>query len=714
MRVLSAVLALVMVLSTLVVFPLTVHAETTVWDGTSQAKPAGSGTEADPYLIANGANLAWMSENANLPQNPATKPYYKQTADIDLGGHTFKSIGWQFSDTHHGALAFYGNYDGCGFKISNAKVINKRTDHAKYYKPDALAAMRYNYDVIGTTGLFGAVHESTLKNINLVNIQVGTYNPDGATINDVYSTNYAGGLVGAARNTTIENCTIDSTSSVYGGWGAGGIIGLARTNVTITRCSNNATVIADLFAGGIVGVGHTLNVSYCINNGKVMVDNRGHAGQNLQVGGICAIIDVGTDAINSADIVETFKYCLNGEDAVLWTASNQTDFKSYQGGILGVQNNATNKYLFSYCYNLATNTDSNPEPFKSMRPVDNGGRIKQGAICGQVTVNADKATMEYCRSVNAIRYTVEGDLASTYYKNAVDLQNENTANLLAGLVAGNGDSGDVKYWTATGNVYGATAADIKSSKEYLDIVSGSYSADEEGTGAVYRGHQASLVANDGTYDIRLIATIDSLDYEEVGFEIDLVATGLNVTDHKQACEYVYTSLIGKADGITYTYTPEEMGGKYLMALALENFTKDMGTVAITVKPYWVTEGTTNYGAAYVVTYNGGAYVSQAALATELSLEDYSIVLSSESTVSGERYAAVNLQKNLKAASGVTLPIETAAACSNEKQIAFVNVAGMDGYAVRMDGEKLLIEGNDLFDFQDALTYLNSFSVKKNS
>ncbi len=629
MRMLSAVLALVMVLSTLVVFPMTANAETEsfheVWDGSKKTPPKGEGTEAEPYLIANGENLAWMADN--IPQNPATPIYYKQTADIDLGGHDFKVIGWQFVDKGDNAAAFYGNYNGCGFKISNAKIAQYKS-HGLYYGADSVAAMAYFYGNSGvnTYGLFGAIHESTIENVHLVNIQVGDYNPEKTSVAEVYSTNYAGALVGAARNSTIKNCSVDSTSRVYGGWAAGGIVGLARTNVTVIGCTNYATVIADLYAGGIIGRGHGLNVSYCVNNGKIMVDNRGHAGYNIYAGGICGTID-STVPADFDEIVETFEYCLNGENAQIWSTSTQNDYISRQGGILGMQkeanagvNVANHKYLFSHCYNLATNTTENPAPFKSTQPTGNSKRVQQGAICAQVVVNKDNATMEYCQSVALNRIIVEGDINKTTDFISNESIKLNSTYALAGLVNANGDAGGENYWNNTQistNKYGETAANIKASADYQAIISATnYTPGvtvPETNGVVYRGHQRSSALTDSTYDIRLVATVDSLDYEEVGFKFSISGTGIEVTDQQFSCTKVYSSLTGKDDGITKTYTAEALGGTYLMALALEGFTADMGQITVTVTPYWIEAGETDatLGTSYQVVYNAaGELVTQ--------------------------------------------------------------------------------------------------------
>ena len=67
-KLLSAVLALVMLLSTMAVLSVATSAALTdsaAWDGNAQGtQPAGEGTESSPWKIESAANLAWVSFNA--------------------------------------------------------------------------------------------------------------------------------------------------------------------------------------------------------------------------------------------------------------------------------------------------------------------------------------------------------------------------------------------------------------------------------------------------------------------------------------------------------------------------------------------------------------------------------------------------------------------------------------------------------------------------
>lgn len=113
--------------------------------------------------------------------------------------------------------------------------------------------------------------------------------------------------------------------------------------------------------------------------------------------------------------------------------------------------------------------------------------------------------------------------------------------------------------------------------------------------------------NQEAYSIRFIGVVNSLEYNEVGFEISTTANA-GITGGR--CEKLYTSVVGDGDD----YTASELGGNYIFAYAIKDIPTSVGTVTFTVKPYVVKDSVTYYGTAYTVTYNAGSYVSSSAIA----------------------------------------------------------------------------------------------------
>ncbi len=130
--------------------------------------------------------------------------------------------------------------------------------------------------------MFGYTLGANIKNLKLTNSSI---------IGGVL----VGGIVGSCGGTTIENCMIDSTTTIKGvrknqyGTYVGGIVGndeaskIIDRKVSIIKCINKGTVYGvDQYVGGIIGV-LTANIEECINVGNV-------SGGAADVGGIAGYI----------------------------------------------------------------------------------------------------------------------------------------------------------------------------------------------------------------------------------------------------------------------------------------------------------------------------------------------------------------------------------------------------------------------------------------
>jgi hypothetical protein len=75
--------------------------------------PSGSGTEADPYLIASFENLLWVSEHSE-----SWASYFMQTADIDASASSTLNGGYGFFPIGYAGYNFTGTYLGQKHTIS--------------------------------------------------------------------------------------------------------------------------------------------------------------------------------------------------------------------------------------------------------------------------------------------------------------------------------------------------------------------------------------------------------------------------------------------------------------------------------------------------------------------------------------------------------------------------------------------------------------------
>lgn len=132
------------------------------WTGDFSTSLAGSGTEADPYLIQSAADLAYFGTLVAGGES-FTGQYIELTADINMGGKDvvdangkllFYPIGVNVSGSSDEIYPFCGTFNGGGHTISN--VYQNTWMLAGHYD-----AGYYNEAM----GLFGLIDGGTVKNI---------------------------------------------------------------------------------------------------------------------------------------------------------------------------------------------------------------------------------------------------------------------------------------------------------------------------------------------------------------------------------------------------------------------------------------------------------------------------------------------------------------------------------------------------------------------
>ena len=125
-RIIALIMAILMGVSAIGMIAMYVAAET--YDGTSvSASLSGAGTEADPYLISNGADLAYFAAN------PVDGASYKLVNDIVWssyvkGAEVPAASNWT-------PIVFNGNFDGNGKTVSGLCVISD-ADYVGFVIPD--------------------------------------------------------------------------------------------------------------------------------------------------------------------------------------------------------------------------------------------------------------------------------------------------------------------------------------------------------------------------------------------------------------------------------------------------------------------------------------------------------------------------------------------------------------------------------------------------
>lgn len=283
-RILGLLLAVVLCLS---LMPMTVLAADGAWDGRiATAFAGGTGTESDPYQIADGAQLAYLASEVNQGQAYETS-YFVLTADIDLGNQNWTPIGNSFSDAlleGSNYRIFAGNFDGNGYTISNVSIGSETAP--------------LEADVFG---LFGAT-AGKISNLNLDTVSIHGIAKI-ASIGAVIG--FAGGLVGYSGG-YIENChvtglTMDMSapSNVYAAaYCVGGLVGVLDETQLINECGVSGSITEKAGKGSIGGLigelGKAAKITYSRSDVTVNVKADSRGGAN--VGGFIGKGNGKTDA----------------------------------------------------------------------------------------------------------------------------------------------------------------------------------------------------------------------------------------------------------------------------------------------------------------------------------------------------------------------------------------------------------------------------------
>lgn len=245
------------------------------WDGTvADGFAGGTGTQADPYQISNGEELAYLSAQV-ASGNAFAGKYVTLAANLDMGNVAFTPIG---SD----ARRFAGSFDGAYHTIDNL-LVSQTTDYA---------------------GLFGCL--DTGAAVRRLTVR-----------GSISGRGYVGGIAGQADSATIEACanyaTVTGTSRNVGGI-VGRLNGKSAARSTVLRCANFGTISngTNNFSAGIVGTAYYTTLSECYNVGSA-TGNR--------VGGILGQTDSNT----------TVTSCYNAGAITLAAAGNY----NYAGSLIG-------------------------------------------------------------------------------------------------------------------------------------------------------------------------------------------------------------------------------------------------------------------------------------------------------------------------------------------------------------------------------------------
>lgn len=551
---------------------------------------------------------------------------------------------------------FKGTFDGGNKTITVSTAANKlfdKLENATVQNLNIAGSVELKFTTNNTTWGFltgAAVGTLTVTNChNKASANNSLVDGNGAVMNGWIA---CGAFVGDSNKAaiTFTNCSNEGniTSLTKNNGYAGGFIGRSLGGAVFTNCKNKGDITANICGGGFIAQSNTTSVSFVnsSNEGKVI------GGQ--YAGGFVG--DLRKDS--------SFTNCQNTAD-VLSNALPSATTMTGAGGFAGrVDGNAPLHKIVNCvnsgnvsCEMASANTGYNGCAgglfgwFQAKIEVDGfwntgviSGAYAAGGLLGGYAQYMDNAVskIENCIFAGDVK-SVQGKDAKLLgavlgffgsAKSGCTTTIDNCYIVSETLAA----IGGVTVWAnvtkGSGTVVKLGATELKQSATMAEFVTAietewiktAKKADfstaqkalvaqkltESRTLAIsYEGVQCRASTN-GFMDVRFIASLKSIEYANLGYEIVRFDSAFLPGSIKTESKTVYRSInaLG-ADGVQTTYTAEQFNGEYLAALTLTNVPTDRD-VTFVIRPY-VTDkvsGEPIYGTSFTVSFHNGTLQAQ--------------------------------------------------------------------------------------------------------
>lgn len=300
--------------------------------------PSGSGTEGDPFLIADYEDLKVVGTDS---LTYSLNSVYRLTADIDASPSTTEHGDSGFVPIGTYSLPFRGTFHGAGYVINNIMINRPNTDYI---------------------GLFGSIDAGKIDSLGLYDISVTGKNMVGGLagrVNGTVSKSYVtgsisgdigvGGLAGGNQYGILNGCY--ASSSVSGDDFVGGFVGGNSSSGTINVCYATGQVFGGGFVGGFAGENNSGTVSYCYATSSVTSYSGvvgGLVGENYANGTINNSYSTGSVTSKGLRIGGLVGYNLSGTVSYCYSVS-QVVGDYYVGGVVGFNYGSA---TISDCYGI--------------------------------------------------------------------------------------------------------------------------------------------------------------------------------------------------------------------------------------------------------------------------------------------------------------------------------------------------------------------------
>ena len=202
----------------------------------------------------------------------------------------------------------------------------------------------------------------------------------------------------------------------------------------------------------------------------------------------------------------------------------------------------------------------------------------------------------------------------------------------------------------------------------------------EESAANYTAYQTTKVEND-TFDLRVIAGLEDPTFGATGYEVVALweEKGKVVSEEYSAKSSTLYSNVNATDasGNVVKVSAEDLGAKYLSALAVKGLPANKGRLELVIRPYALSQGTRRYGDAVILLYTGAKE------------NGYPVLTKSAGSVTYTTYASddtfVRLQKNTSNGESQTLEVKNNGPTSDYTRHAFIKFTFSDVAIERLSG-----------------------------
>ena len=359
---------------------------TELWDGKTKKEPEFN-AETNTYYIRVASELAWVAEYVNAG-NTLAGVTVELLANIDLNYERWTPIGY--------GEYFEGTFNGNGWGIEHLFYNNNNTQDDYF------------------VGLFGCTNNATIKNVNLIDVDMYVYGGYSAALVGAISGNtvienvnvkglvkfegkmtYAdagciGVIIGGDLDTkshdvVLNNVNVDvkADSYVKGNTFVGGVVGQALGETFFTNVNSNIDVYAyNGIVGGIIGsVQHNSILDTCVASGNVTrVTAEGRTeNQYKRIGGIAGTWE------STVGVVELKNVVFNGELSTpdnTGAALTAFDYGKYVGRDYNTTASAKGKLIINGLEWLNYNTVivTNDGTFRAANLLDGVNVSVEGAV----------------------------------------------------------------------------------------------------------------------------------------------------------------------------------------------------------------------------------------------------------------------------------------------------------------------------------------------